>query len=351
MRIITIGLDIAKNVFHLHGVDKAGRAVLRKQLRRSQVLKFFKMLEPCVVGLEACGGSHYWARELMALGHEARLVSPSYVKPYVKRGKNDAVDAEAICEAVTRPSMRFVPVKSAAQQAALSPHRVRDMLIRQRTMLINTLRSQMAEFGVVAPKGRAKRAVLIGVLHDEGDRRLPEAARVMLREAAEAITDLEARLARIDKTIVAAVRNDEAARRLMTIPGVGPITASAMLAMVGDPAHFRSGRHFAAWLGLVAKQNSTGGRTRLGRISKMGDKYLRKLLVLGATAGLWRARHANTPLTAWTRRLLERKPARLVTVALANKMARIVWAVMARGGVYQPEAAAAGRQAKAQITA
>jgi transposase len=340
MKINTVGLDIAKTVFQVHGVDEEGQTVLRKQLRRSQLLKFFARLEPCLIGLEACGGAHYWGRELTALGHEVKLVPPSYVKAYVKRGKNDAVDAEAICEAVTRPSMRFVPVKSAAQQAALTPHRVRDMLIRQRTMLINTLRGQMAEFGIIAPRGRAKRAGLIEVLHDEADSRLPEAARVMLREVAETIADLEARLARIDRTIVTQVKNNETTRRLMSIPGVGPITASAVVAMVGDPARFRSGRHFAAWLGLVAKQNSTGGKTRLGRISKMGDRYLRKLLVLGATSGLWQARHTNTPLTAWTRRLLERKPARLVTVALANKMARIIWAVMAHGDAYRPEAAA-----------
>lgn len=341
MKINTIGLDIAKNVFQVHAVDDQGLPVLRRQLRRSHLLRFFAGLEPCLIGLEACGGAHYWARELMALGHEVRLVPPSYVKAYVKRGKNDAVDAEAICEAVTRPSMRFVPVKSADRQAALSPHRVRDMLSRQRTMLINTLRSQMAEFGIVASKGRAKRAALIELLHDEEDNRLPDLARIMLLEAVHAIADLDARLARIDKSILTEVKNDPIGRRLMTIPGVGPITASAVLAMVGDPARFRSGRHFAAWLGLVAKQNSTGGKTRLGRISKMGDRYLRKLLVLGATSGLWQARHTNTPLAAWIRRLLERKPARLVTVALANKMARIIWAVMARGDIYRPQAAAA----------
>lgn len=341
MKIITVGLDIAKHVFQVHAVDEKGEPVIRRQLRRSQMLGFFAGLEPCVIGLEACGGAHYWARELMALGHDVRLLPPSYVKAYVKRGKNDAVDAEAICEAVTRPSMRFVPVKSADQQAALSPHRVRDMLIRQRTMLINTLRSQMAEFGIIAPKGRAKRAALINVLHDEEDSRLPDMARIMLLEVVHAIADLDVRVGRMDKMIVTGVKNDAVAQRLMTIPGVGPITASAVLAMVGDPAHFRSGRHFAAWLGLVAKQNSTGGKTRLGRISKMGDRYLRKLLVLGATSGLWQARHTNTPLAAWIRRLLERKPARLVTVALANKMARIIWAVMAHGGVYRPHAAAA----------
>jgi transposase len=340
MKVSTIGLDIAKTVFQVHGVDEKGETAVRRQLRRSQLLKFFAGLDPGLVGIEACCAAHYWARELMAQGHEVRLLPPSYVKGYVKRGKNDAVDAEAICEAVTRPSMRFVPVKSAAQQAALSPHRVREVLVRQRTMLVNSLRSQMAEFGVVAPKGRHKLAALVTALGEE-DGRIPEAARALLTEFVEAIADLDRRLARIDRQIVAAVRQDAAARRLMTIPGIGPITASAILAMIGDPARFRSGRHFAAWLGLVARQNSTGGKTRLGRISKMGDRYLRKLLVIGATSTIYAARHGHTPLAGWLRRLLEKKPARLVTVALANKMARIAWAVMARGESYRPEAAAA----------
>jgi transposase len=237
--------------------------------------------------------------------------------------------------------MRFVPVKSAAQQAALATHRVRDLLVRQRTMLVNSLRCQMAEFGIVAPKGRRRLCDLFEVLHEPRQTALPAAARAMLLELAGGIADLEARLARIDKKIVAGVREDERARRLTTIPGVGPITASAMVAMVGDPGHFRNGRHFAAWLGLVPKQNGTGGRMRLGRISKMGDRYLRKLLVLGATASLRQAKDPQTPLAAWTARLLERNPARLVTVALANKTARIVWALMATGESYRPEAAAA----------
>lgn len=341
MKISTIGLDIAKRVFHVHGVDAEGCSVLRRKLRRSEVLRFFAKLEPCVVGIEACGAAHFWARALGALGHEARLVPPSYVKGYVKRGKNDAVDAEAICEAVGRPSMRFVPVRSAAEQAAIVPHRVRELLIRQRTMLINSLRGQMAEFGVVAPKGRHKLAELVVVLADEAEARIPAAARAMLLELAGAIAELQARLARVDREIIAAVRANALARRLMTIPGIGPITASAVVATIGDPRRFRSGRHFAAWLGLVAKQSSTGGRTRLGRISKMGDRYLRKLLVLGATSSLRRARRDNTPLAAWTRRLLARRPARLVTVALANKTARIVWAVAAEGDIYRPQAAAA----------
>ena len=341
MQITTIGLDIAKNVIQVHGVDTDDRPVVRKKLRRSQVLKFFAALEPCVVGLEACASAHYWARELAALGHDARLVPPSYVKGYVKRGKSDVIDAEAICEAVTRPSMRFVPVKSAAQQATMVSHRLHDMLIRQRTMLINLLRSQMAEFGLVASKGGQGVATLVAILNDAAETRITAPARAMLKELVATIEALNLRLDSTEKAIVASVRSDPVARRLMTIPGVGPITASAMVAMVGDPSRFRNGRHFAAWLGLVPKQNGTGGKMRLGRISKMGDRYLRKLLVLGATSGLGRARAGRDPMARWTRRLKERRAPRLVSVALANKMARIVWAVMAHDEVYRPEAAAA----------
>ncbi len=252
------------------------------------------------------------------------------------------IDAEAICEAVTRPSMRFVPVKSGAQQATIVSHRLHDMLIRQRTMLINLLRSQMAEFGLVAPKGGQGVAKLVAIVNDAAETRLPAPARAMLEELAATLEALKQRIKSTEKAIVASVRGDPVARRLMTIPGVGPITASAMVAMVGDPGQFRNGRHFAAWLGLVPKQNGTGGKMRLGRISKMGDRYLRKLLVLGATSGLGRARAGRDPMARWTRRLKERRAPRLVSVALANKTARIIWAVMARDGeVYRPEAAAA----------
>ena len=341
MKPITIGLDIAKSVFHLHGVDAAGAVVLRKRLRRRDIVGFFAALEPCLIGIEACGGAHHWARELSALGHEVRLLPPAYVTPYVKRGKNDAVDAAAICEAVSRPAMRFVPIKSRAQQAALVPHRTRDLLVRQRTMLINSLRSLMAEFGMVAPRGRGRLGELVRQLEAAEEGCVPGSARAMLLDLVEAIEAQSERIARAEKAIVAAARADARARRLMTVPGVGPITASAIVATLGDAKRFRNGRHFAAWLGLVAKQSSTGGRPRLGRISKMGDRYLRKLLVLGATARLRVVGREQSPLAQWTRALLARRPARLVTLALANKTARILWALMARGETYRPEAAAA----------
>ena len=340
MKTTTVGLDLAKNVFQVHAIDAAGEVVVRRALRRRQVIPFFERLELCLIGMEACGTSHYWARELSALGHRVKLMPPAYVTPYVKRGKTDAGDAEAICEAVTRPSMRFVPVKSAAQQATMVSHRLHDMLIRQRTMLINLLRSQMAEFGLVASKGGQGVATLVAILNDAAETRIPAPSRAMLKELVATIEALNLRLDSTEKAIVASVRSDPVARRLMTIPGVGPITASAMVAMVGDPSRFRNGRHFAAWLGLVAKQNGTGGKMRRGRISKMGDRYLRKLLVLGATSGLGRARAGRDPMARWTRRLKERRAPRLVSVALANKMARIVWAVMAHDEVYRPEAAA-----------
>jgi transposase len=341
MKVSMIGLDIAKSIFQVHGVDASGRAVLCRKLRRGQVETFFSKLAPCVVGLEACGTAHYWARALGALGHEVRLVPPAYVKGYVKRGKNDAVDAAAICEAASRPSMHFVPVKSGDQQAALTPHRAREMLVKQRTMLINTLRSQLAEFGLVAPKGGEGLTRLMAILHDPAQTRLPELARQTLLELAGAIEALAPRIRRIEKAIRVTARDNPTARRLMTIPGIGPITAAAFVASVGDPTAFDNGRHFATWLGLTPKQHSTANRVRLGRISKMGDRYLRKLLVLGATSRLKLVKTGTTPLDAWTRRLLEHKKKRLVCVAVANKTARILWAVMATGQPYQPDRAAA----------
>ncbi len=329
MQVITIGLDLSKRVFQVHGVDESGAPVVRRRLRRSEVLPFFSALAPCVVGLEACGAAHHWARELGKLGHDVRMIAPSYVKPYVKRGKkNDAVDAAAICEAVQRPGMRFVAIKSVDQQGALTLHRSRALLIRQRTMLINALRGHLAEFGIVAPQGVRHVKVLAAQVANDGENRIPEVARPALRALCDQIAHLGGRISEIDRAIYAWHKTSDVSRRLATIPGFGPMTASAIAATIGDPSQFRSGRHFAAWLGLVPRQHSSAGKERLGRISKMGDRYLRTLLVLGATSRLRCARRPGAPDAAWINQLLARRPPRLVSVALANKMARVAWAVM-----------------------
>jgi transposase len=332
MRITTIGLDLAKNVFQVHGIDAAGKVVVRKALRRVQVLPFFAKLPPCLVGMEACGTSHHWARELIGLGHEVRLMPPAYVKPYVKRGKTDAADAAAICEAVTRPTMRFVPVKSREQQAALSVHRARHLLVKQRTQLVNMMRGLLAEFGIDIPQG-LERALLMARQMVDGE--TPDVPLEAVGILAQRALATHAQLREIDRALAAAARTDDVARRLATIPGIGPVGATALAASVTDPDQFRSGRHFAAWLGLTPLQNSSGGKERLGRISKMGDRYLRKLLVVGATSLVRRARHKPEAVDRRLADLLARKPVRLATVAMANKMARIVWAVMTRGETYR----------------
>jgi transposase len=336
MEITTIGLDLAKRVFQVHGNDLAGQVVLRKVLRRAQVLPFFAKLPPCLIGIEACGTSHYWARELTGLGHTVKLMPPAYVKAYVKRGKTDAADAEAICEAVTRPTMRFVPIKSPAQQAALSMHRARDLLVKQRTQLINMMRGLLAEFGIAIPDGLERALGMARQVVDGAALDVPAAAATIVFMLSQQALSTHAQLREIDRALLSVHRVDDMARRLATIPGIGPVGATALAASVTDPGQFRSGRQFAAWLGLTPLQNSSGGKERLGRITKMGDKYLRKLLVIGATSLVRRAKHK--PETADHRlvALLARKPVRVATVAMANKMARIVWAVMTRGDVYQP---------------
>lgn len=337
MRMTTIGLDIAKHVFQVHGADATGKPVLRQRVRRGQVLDFFRALTPCVVGIEACATAHHWARELQSLGHEVRLVPPSYVKAYVKRNKNDAADAEAICEAVLRPTMRFVPVKAREQQAVLMLHRARSLLIAQRRSLGNAIRAHLAEFGIVGPQGRAGLRRLLDRALDPtaAAAELPDLAREVIRELGLQLAETEAREAAIEARILAWHRASEVSRRLATIPGVGPITASAIAATAPDAAQFASGRHFAAWIGLVPRQHSTGGKERLGPISKRGDGYLRRLLVTGAQAVLrWmRARPANR--TPWLAGMLGRRPWNVVATALANKTARIAWAVMARGETYR----------------
>jgi transposase len=340
-KVTTIGIDLAKNVFQVHGIDAAGQVVLRRKLRRGEVEGFFAALPPCTIGMEACGTAHFRARALGRLGHEVRLMPPAYVKPYVKRGKTDAADAEAICEAVTRPTMRFVPAKTEAQQAGLVELRVRDLLVRQRTQAVNALRGHLAEFGVVAPKGVWKVAELLAVIRDRDDHRLPASARMALTELAEELDALQARIERLETGLVRRARTDATARRLATIPGIGAITANALLALVPDPQGFASGRHFAAWLGLTPRAHSSGGKERLGRISKQGNTMLRTLLIRGATAQLQYVRRSpEGGGSGWLADLLARRPFKVAAVALANKMARIAWALLAKGGIYRTPAAA-----------
>jgi transposase len=337
MEITTSGLDLAKSIFQVHGVDATGQVVVRRSLRRSQMLPFFARLPSCLVGMEACGTSHYWARELIKLGHQVRLMPPAYVKPYVKRGKTDAADAEAVCEAVTRPTMRFVPVKSPEQQAALSMHRTRDLLVKQRTQLVNMMRGLLAEFGIDIPKGLERALMMARRIVDGEAPDVPmEAAKIVATLSRQAL-DIHVRIREIDRDLLSWQRGNDAARRLMTIPGIGPVGATALAASITDPHQFRSGRQFAAWLGLTPLQKSSGGKERLGRITKMGDKYLRKLLIVGMTSLVRRVRYNPRAVDPRLADLLARKPVRVATVAMANKTARIVWAVMARGETYRAD--------------
>ena len=321
----SIGIDLAKNVFQVHGVDARGAIILKRKLRRGQVLEFLARRERCLVGMEACAGAHYWARELQKLGHEVRIMPPAYVKPYVKRGKTDAADAEAICEAVTRPTMRFVPVKSAERQAALLDHKTRDFLIRQRTQLVNTIRAHLSEFGIVVAKGIHNVERLLAAADE-----LPAAARPSVDLLADQLRETQERIDAATARIEAAQEADELARRLATIPGVGAVTASAIAVMTPEVDNFRSARDYAAWLGLTPQPHSSGGKERLGRISKAGNRYLRRLLYLGAMARI-SARRRRKPGDDWLWRMLERKPVKVVAVALANRMARVAWALIAKG--------------------
>ena len=335
MQITTIGLDLAKSVFQVHGIDTAGQVVVRRSLRRSQMLPFFAKLPPCLVGIEACGTSHHWARELIKFGHEVRLMPPAYVKPYVKRGKTDAADAEAVCEAVTRPTMRFVPVKSREQQSALSMHRARDLMVKQRTQLVNMIRAVLGEFGVDIPVGLHRALLMARHIVEGEDLDIPaESAQIVLLLSQQALaTHLKIR--DMERNLQRWHRGNELSRRLATIPGIGPIGASALAASVTDPHQFRSGRQFAAWLGLTPRQNSSGGKERLGRITKMGDRYLRKLLFVGVMSLVRNAKRAPESVDPRLLDLLARKPARVAAVALANKTARIIWAIMTRGQTYR----------------
>jgi|SRR5262245_17628228 len=327
--VSTIGLDIAKSVFQVHGVDAGGVVVICKRVSRVKVLEFFAALPPCLVGIEACPTAHHWSRKLQTLGHTVRLMPPSYVKAYLKRSKNDANDAAAICEAVTRPSMRFVPTKSEQQQSALMLHRSRQLLVRQRTMLSNAIRGHMAELGIISAKGRHGTAELLEIITKEDDR-IPTVARVSLAVLARQYAVVTAEIGTIEKHIHALHRSSQESRRLEEIPGVGPIVATALVAEVGDWTAFSSGRSLAAWIGLVPRQHSTGGKDRLGRISKQGNRHLRWLLVAGAMAVIRYARQHGTK-RLWLVRLMGRRPVKVAAVALANKIARMAWAMMVRG--------------------
>jgi transposase len=340
MEISTVGFDLGKRVFQVHGVDSAGRVMVRRKLQRGEVVEFFAALPPCLVGMEACATAHHWARQIRALGHDVRLIPPAYVKPYVRRSKTDAADAAAICEAVGRPSMRFVPVKSEDQQAALLHHRVRDLLVRQRTMLINALRGHLAEFGIIALAGHHRVGDLVALIQEGAETGVPKLAREALLALIAELHALEERIAAVEAVIVREHKANEMSRRLAAIPGIGPITASALAATIADASTFRSGRELAAWIGLVPRQHSSGGKQRLGRVSKQGNGYLRRLLTIGATAVMRRLTGKADGHSAWIRSLLERRPFRLVSLAVANKMARIAWALMARGETYRTRAPA-----------
>ena len=344
-QVIRVGMDTSKSVFQLHGVNAAEQVLLHRQLRRRQVLEFFARLEATKIGLEACGGAHYWARELRALGHEVVLVPPQYVKPYVKRGKNDRIDAEAICEAMSRPTMRFVAVKTEEEQAALMLAGLREQLVRRRTQVSNAIRGYAAEFGLVAAKGLSKIEPLLARIAT--DPRVPEIAREIFAAYGQQYAELEPQIARVEARLMAWHRQNEPSRRLAQIPGIGPIIASMLVMKAPDPAAFGSARHFAAWLGLTPKDHSTAGKTRLGVITRAGDETLRSLLVTGAMSVIQQAQRGRGAPAPWLLGLIERKEPKLAAVALANKMARIAWKLMVSGQSYDPRRANSKRVAKA----
>jgi len=334
--ITVIGLDLAKSVFQVHGINAEEEVVVRRKLSRSRVLAYFSKLEPCLVGMEACATAHYWGREIRALGHEVKLMPPQFVKPYLTSQKNDMRDAEAICEAVTRPTMRFVAIKTPEQQAVLTLHGVRDHWVRLSTRLINTLRGYLAEFGIVAVRGRMGVETILAALEDEQDERVPDLARETLLPLARELRHVKRRILEADRQITKAHRSNEVCQRLETIPGVGPVIATRVVAEVSDPSSFKSGRAFSAWIGLVPKQQSSGGRERLGSITKTGNPELRRLLVAGAMSMIIRAKQLGFTRHPWLSRLLERKPMLVAAIAMANKMGRMIWALMVKGEKFDP---------------
>ena len=340
MNTTTIGLDIAKNVFQIHGVDKNGKTVFRKQLKRNQVLAFFANLLPCLIGLEACSGAHYWARELIKQGHDARLISPQFVKPFVKGNKNDANDAEAICEAVGRPTMRFVPIKSIEQQDIQMLHRVRSGLVKERTALANRIRGLLAEYGIIIPLGISQLRQQLPDILEDAENGLTMAARKVFADLQEQIAELDKQVAAYGENIQAVHRSSEVSQRLAEIPGIGPIIATALLAALGDGKAFKSARQVAAWLGLVPRQDSSGGKSKLLGISKRGDIYLRTLLIHGGRAVVKAAAKKEDAQSRWINELVHRRNANIAAVAVANKNARTVWALLTKSEHYQVSAQA-----------
>lgn len=336
MKLTTIGLDLAKAVFQVHGADERGRTVLKKQLKRAQVAAFFANLTPCKIGMEACGSAHYWARKFMAMGHEAMLIPPQYVKPFVKRNKNDAADAEAICEAVTRPNMPSVPVKSVAQQAILSLHRARQGFVKARTAQANQIRGLLAEYGFAIPQGIGHIAKRVPEIIEDGENDLPGSFRLLIQRLVDHLKELDRQAGELEQEIQLWHKNSPLSQKLAKVPGIGPITATAMIASVGDARQFKNGRQLAAWLGIVPKQHSTGGKARLLGISKRGDRYLRTLLIHGARAVV-RIAERKAEIESWIKRLLERRHKNVAAVALANKNARIIWALLAHDRDYAPD--------------
>lgn len=334
-QISIIGLDLAKRSIQVHAAGSDGSVIFRKKVSAGNLLEFLADIAPCTVAMEACATSHYWGRAISNIGHNVRLIAPAYVKPFVKRQKNDAADAEAICEAALRPTMRFVSVKSAEKQASATVFKVRDLLVRQKTQTINALRGHLAEFGFIAPQGSTHVEALIEIVEDNHTE-LPQGARDSCQSLAAVFHTLTDEIRELDKEIAKRARRDDVAKRLMTIPGVGPVIATALEALAPPAETFRRGRDFSAWIGLTPRQHSTGGKTRLGKTSKMGQRDLRRLLIIGASAVVRWARRHGAPKGSWLSRMIDRKPAMLVTVALANKMARIAWALITNGGKYAP---------------
>lgn len=336
MNIIRIGIDIAKSVFQIHGVDNQDNAVLKRQLRRSQMLPFFARLTPCLIGIEACSSAHYWARELEKFGHTVKLIAPQFVKPYVKNNKNDANDAEAICEAVSRPTMRFVPIKSIEQQDIQSVHRIRSELVKQRTAKVNQIRGLLAERGIVSQSRVEPLRKDLPCILEDATNSLTDRFRRLLSALREDLMGLDARISELDREIAAIAQDNTAAQRLQQIPGIGPVTATALVASISDASAFKKGRDLAAWLGLTPGQHSSGGKERLLGITKRGDSYLRTLLIHGARAVLRTAEEKEDPRSRWLVSLKERRNQNIAAVAMANKNARIVWALLSRNEEYNP---------------